>query len=465
VRIANRAGAALLASALIVLVFVAIVFWRDTIDSANREDAARQFHASVDTAQEILTALVNAETGQRGFLLTGRESYLKPYNAGLDEYKIAMANLLKLTSDSPGVESLVPQIEANSKGKLREMAFTITLKRANDVQGVLRRIQQDIGMNYMDQIRRDLERLIRIEERAYQHNAKAVKEARENTRNEILVAAVLLFLLTFAGAALLSVEIRYERGLAANLEVSEKKYRDLAENLEEQVENRTRELEQVNKELSAFAYSVSHDLRAPLRAIDGFSQIVLEDYSDRLDSTGQDMLNRIRSGARRMGQLIQSLLELSRVTRQDLRSERVSLTSMAESIVEELSQGSPSRKVEVTIAPDLEVHADPQLMRVVMDNLIGNAWKFTSKTEAGRIEVGKTNANGSSAYYVRDNGSGFDSTYAGRLFTPFQRLHSESEFEGTGIGLATVQRVINRHGGKIWAESTRGAGATFFFAL
>ncbi|HMD38941.1 MAG TPA: PAS domain S-box protein [Candidatus Acidoferrum sp.] len=225
------------------------------------------------------------------------------------------------------------------------------------------------------------------------------------------------------------------------------------------------ELNAANKELEAFSYSVSHDLRAPLRTIDGFSLALLEDYSEKLDAEGKKNLDRVRAATQRMGMLIDDLLNLSKVTRASMRLEKVDVSSAAEEVIEELQKTQPERHVECSIEKGLEAKADSHLLRVVLVNLLGNAWKFTSKRDAARIEFGKTQSNGSSAFFVRDNGAGFDPAYTERLFGAFQRLHAMSEFPGTGIGLATVQRIINRHGGRVWAEAWAGQGATFYFTL
>jgi PAS domain S-box-containing protein len=225
------------------------------------------------------------------------------------------------------------------------------------------------------------------------------------------------------------------------------------------------ELAAANKELEAFSYSISHDLRAPLRGIDGFSQALLEDYSDRLDDTGKRHLERVRFGAQRMAALIDDLLALSRITRATIQCQPVDLSEMARSVAGELARQDPARKVEFVIAPRLQAEADAPLMRTVLENLLGNAWKFTSRRSHARIEFGRTQTNGLSTFFVRDNGAGFDPAYAARLFGAFQRLHATAEFPGTGVGLASVQRVINRHGGRVWAESAVNQGATFFFTL
>jgi PAS domain S-box-containing protein len=228
---------------------------------------------------------------------------------------------------------------------------------------------------------------------------------------------------------------------------------------------RTAQLEAANKELEAFSYSVSHDLRAPLRSIDGFSHALLEDCGASLGETGKSYLQRIRAATQRMGVLIDDLLNLSRVTRAEMRTERLNLSALARSVATELQKSAADRSVEFLIQEGLEARADPRLLRLVLENLLGNAWKFTGKRQSARIEVGQMQANGASVFFVRDNGAGFDPAYVDRLFGPFQRLHAVSEFPGSGIGLALVQRIIQRHGGRIWAEGCVEQGATFYFTL
>jgi PAS domain S-box-containing protein len=232
--------------------------------------------------------------------------------------------------------------------------------------------------------------------------------------------------------------------------------------LERRVAERTQQLELANKELESFSYSVSHDLRAPLRAIDGFSQALLEDYGDSFDERGRSYLDRVRRAAQRMADLIDALLKLAKVARATITTSRVDIAALSQGVVEDLRASEPDRPVEVVIQPDVYVGGDPNLIGAALQNLIGNAWKFTRRAAAPKIEVGRNSAG---EIFVRDNGAGFDMSYQNKLFGAFQRLHSTDEYEGTGIGLATVARIIHRHGGSIRAEGVVGAGATFYFTL
>jgi light-regulated signal transduction histidine kinase (bacteriophytochrome) len=225
------------------------------------------------------------------------------------------------------------------------------------------------------------------------------------------------------------------------------------------------QLESTNRELDAFTYSVAHDLRAPLRGINGMAEILRESKLEQLDAEGQKYLHFIHESGNRMAQLIEDLLKLSRITRGELTRQSLDLSDLVREVAQQLSNANPDRRVDLVVAEGILAAADPRLLRIALENLLGNAWKFTSKRATARIEFGVEQQQGAPVYFIRDNGAGFDMAYADKLFGVFQRLHPLTEFEGTGVGLATVQRILTKHGGRIWAESAINEGATFFFTL
>jgi PAS domain S-box-containing protein len=235
--------------------------------------------------------------------------------------------------------------------------------------------------------------------------------------------------------------------------------------LEARIAERTAELERSNRELESFSYTVAHDLRAPLRAIQGFGQMLIEDHAGRLPADGQENLRRVLASAARMGRMIDDLLQLSRLTRQPLAPAEVDIAALARDLIAEFAGAGAARSSEIVVPDALPAQGDASLLKIALQNLLGNAWKFSAGVERARIEVGEAQTGHGRAFFVRDNGAGFDMAYAGKLFKVFQRLHSVSEFEGTGVGLATVERIIRRHGGRVWAEAAPGRGATFYFTL
>jgi light-regulated signal transduction histidine kinase (bacteriophytochrome) len=273
-------------------------------------------------------------------------------------------------------------------------------------------------------------------------------------------AAMSVRSISFLVECLAPLEMAHQGFIEANRSLQR-----LNADLEQRVRERTRQLEEANGELKSFAYSVSHDLRGPVRAIHGFSQVVLEDCAPLLDVTGRLALERIQANALRMEQLIDDMLRLAQVSREQLSPGPADLSALAKEIVAELREQQPDRQIDVSIADGLVADADPDLMRAALTNLLGNAFKFTGRQPAPRIDFASETQGNEVVYYIRDNGAGFDMAYLGKVFRPFERLHSQDEFPGTGIGLATVHRAIGRHGGRIWAEASVDRGATFFFTL
>ncbi|MDX2171069.1 MAG: PAS domain-containing protein [Deltaproteobacteria bacterium] len=261
------------------------------------------------------------------------------------------------------------------------------------------------------------------------------------------------------------LDVTAQKAIEAEHRRAQQQIETLNRELEQRVLERTAELEVAVRELEAFGYSVSHDLRAPLRTIDGFSRILREEHAAELSPAASRHLDRVRAAATRMNALIDQLLELSRVARAEVRRRKVDVSKLARAVVGELRRAEPARRVEVNVADGLTAHADPTLVRAVLENLLSNAWKYTARAAAACVEVGLAEPAGVPAYFVRDNGAGFDMAHADKLFVPFQRLHRDEDFAGTGVGLATVHRIVRRHGGEVWADAAVGRGATFYFTL
>jgi light-regulated signal transduction histidine kinase (bacteriophytochrome) len=280
---------------------------------------------------------------------------------------------------------------------------------------------------------------------------KRVADIQRDMANQQAMSAFILVLVCLGNVLLAFLIVNFTTRVLSRHETDLRDAKNLAET--------------VNRELDAFTYSVSHDLQAPLRAIDGFSEALLEDYGDKLDAAGKSYLNYLQEGSREMSELVDALLELSRCTRSELTNEQVNLSALAETACKNLQKADPIRQVDVRIAPQIAAKGDPRLLKTMLENLFSNAWKYTSKKANAYIEFGSEQQGKKIIYFIRDNGVGFDMTNAHRLFLPFRRLHKASEFEGLGIGLTTVQRIVHRHGGKIWVQSMVNVGTTFYFTL
>ena len=406
----------------------------------------------IDASNGLLIGLLDAETGQRGYLLTGEPAYLQPYHAALSTVPADQQRLGSQVSAVPGGGHYFAALKILVAEKMKEMATTISLARAGDHAGAVQFVASGKGKRTMDDARAVIANLQR-----------AANAAGASRRSEL--STQLTFFIVLA-AVLAAADAGASLALGRRLRRAGKEIRSLNANLEEQVQQRTIHLERANKNLEAFAYSMAHDLRTPLRGISGFAEALVEDYGDRLDETGRDYAGRVEAGCARMATLIDDLLHLSQVSRAELNLEDVDLSAEVTASCDRLRAGDPGREVRVTVQEGVRAIADRTLIRSALDNLLENAWKFTARRDGAAIEFATAPAGDAPiCCYVRDNGAGFDPAYVGKLFQPFQRLHDAAEFPGNGIGLASVRRIIERHGGRTWAEGAVDGGATIYFTL
>jgi|GEM_PF-6588545 len=588
----------LLGYTIIALLFFLIgsLFYSNMTMTMDGVTAQRQSHFLIIRLENLLSHIKDAETGQRGFILTGTESYLEPYNSARMAVQTDFHNLQALTQVKPIQRQSLIELWPFVQGKMTELQKTIDLRRSQGFPAALRVINSGEGKRLMGHIRQIVQNMEARETATYIQRGQITQKNFQWTLIISYLAGLLaLVLLVFISRWLfqeisirqtlnrkLEAEIQDRKNMEIRLIQSEERFRlmvegvkdyaifllnpqgnietwnegarrmkgyntdeiigkhfsifsppdaiqqhhpeyelqiareqgrfeeegwrirkdgsmfwasvvitalydkerqflgftkitrDLTERRKAEIQiqelNATLEkqvvkLEALNKELEAFSYSVSHDLRAPLRSIDGFSKMLLSKTHDKLTVDEQRYLSNVCENAQRMGELIDDLLKLSRLSRTEMQHSEVDLSKMAQDILSEYQIQEPERQVEVKITEGLAVMGDPNLLRVFMENLLSNAWKFTRKTEKAVIEVGLTHKEGQPIYFVRDNGAGFNMKYVNKLFGVFQRLHQMEEFPGTGIGLATVQRVILRHGGSIWAEGAVNQGATFYFSF
>jgi signal transduction histidine kinase len=432
--------------ALAILIFVGIFSYRKLFQETSDQQWVDHTHLVLEKLDAVQLDATNAESWQRGYLITGDARYLKDYQQSLTDLDDHLDDLGKLVEDNPAQEEALRNLRDLTAQKVEGLQQRILLRQTS-LDAAAEAIRQSNVSELSADLRTQIKNMKATEQNLLKRRTTAA-DASSRKVEQLIIAGNLAaaMFLCLSGAV---IRTEFKRRTA----------------LEHVALKRGQELSASNKELEAFCYSVSHDLRAPLRGIDGFSQALIEDYGAQLDEQGRQYLERVRAGTQRMGALIDDLLNLSRLTRAELQREDVSLSSVAGTVVKDIGVAQPERKVEVNIAPNLSAHADPRLMRIVFENLLGNAWKFTSKAPHAQVEVGSVPHNGSPAYFVKDNGAGFNPEYSARLFGAFQRLHRTDEFPGTGIGLATVQRIIHRHGGQIWAQSDPGKGATFYFTL
>lgn len=454
--------------AMSIFLVIGYCFFQSISDSETTADSRRTAFRTQVKLEQFLSHLKDTETGQRGYLLTLDESYLKPYLDATAQVQDDMAEVNIILAGNEIQKKRFDEIRTLTQKKLDELALTIKATKDHRLDEALRLVKADVGKNYMDAIRNLISQMVETEAISVDRTDAKLQEGFENTSNISLVGFIIALALLMFGAYQLNsqMDARQKVNLTLVAEISERTRAELeVKRLNHDLEKQLVAINATNKELEAFAYSVSHDLRAPLRSIDGFSKILLERAREKLDEEERRYLKNVCENSQRMGELIDDLLNLSRLTRSDMRHETVNLSNMATTILNKLQAEAPERQVTLQIQENLTVDGDSNLLRVMMENLLENAWKYTGKLETACIEFGSRVEGERTVYFVKDNGAGFNMKYSEKLFGVFQRLHRMEDFPGTGIGLATVQRVIHRHGGMVWAESKINEGATFYFTL
>jgi signal transduction histidine kinase len=423
--------------------------------------------------EHLMVAVTNAESSARGFIITGREMSLESFHNASHSLPEDIQHFRDLTADNPVQQANAAEVGPMIRNRMLMLQQVIDIRQSDGFEAAQAVAATGLGTAQMERLRTVLSRMDAEERRLLINRAEEAQHNGARTLFAIALACV-LDLLMIAFVTYYFIEERKQRlaseETAARLAVANElahrrseEIRILNTELEQRVRERTAELEATNRELEAFSYSVSHDLRAPLRTIDGFSLALQEDYAEAVDAAGRDYISRVRAGVQRMGQLIDSLLQLSRITRGDVTREPLDVAALAETVAASLRADNPDRNLDFTITPGPMADADPKLVQVALENLLGNAVKFTGRRHDAEISFGWDEPN--KAWRVSDNGAGFDMHYADKLFNAFNRLHGDKDFKGSGIGLATVARVIRRHGGRIWADSVVDHGATFWFTL
>ena len=484
------------ALAMAILVLIVALTYYSTTQLIQAEVSRQHNHRVLEGTQLLLSELEDAETGQRGYLITGEDSYLEPYQGAMEEVRNTMKELHDLLRQDPDQARDLTTIERLKEAKLAELRQTIGLRRNAGFDAAKQIVETNVGKQTMDDIRKYIAGMDERAEKSLIIDQQLTETAARRSIRVVLLGGVLTVVLLLSTFILLRNEIavrtnaeekvsRLNEGLkqgTAELEAKNKELgafnnmlaaeiagRKVAEEgiqrLNADLERRTEELEASNKELEAFTYSVAHDLRAPLRHIDGFSKLLLEEGGAELGDENKRYLSRICDGTNRMGQLVDDLLNLARLGRRELSLQVTGLNSIVQDVLKDVKAENANREIQWNIQPLPFVECDPALVRQVFSNLLSNAAKYSRPRKPATIEVSQINHDGQPVILVRDNGVGFSMKYADKLFGVFQRLHRPEDFEGTGVGLATVHRIVRKHGGRVWAEAELDKGATFFFTL
>lgn len=444
--------------ALLILAGVGLLAYRSTeslIDNSHLVAHTQEVLAELKTT---LSRVAAGESSQRGYLLTGDASYLGPYHLAVQEVGNHLNSLRTLTADNPRQQARVVGLDAALKTRMDLLERCIKQYEIGGIPAAQHFLLTSGGKQAMENVTQQVGAM-----EAEERNLLAIR-TRDAESSAHSTVAVYLTLLALGFLLLLALYTGTRRHIAQRTQ-AEATVRALNNSLEQRVAERTAQLQVANKELEAFSYSVSHDLRAPLRAVSGFSSAVLEDYGDKLDAEGRRYLDLIGKGAQDMGRLIDDLLSFSRMNRLQMEHSTVDMTALTRGVVAELSRANEKRHIEFDLSDLPPATGDSAMLRQVFVNLLSNAVKFTATREAACIKIGSRAEAGENVYLVADNGAGFDMRHANKLFGVFQRLHSASEFDGTGVGLAIVQRIVHRHGGRVWAEGQVDHGATFYFSL
>jgi len=442
-------------SALMILLGIGALSFRSTLRDEQDRQWVTHTHLVIEKLQAVRIDITEAEAGQWGYLLTGRESHLKPYEAGLKQLRQDMEDVQELTVDNPRQQESVQRLQGLVAARLVELAEGIEVRNKSGlVAGVEAVAFENVGGKWIGKIGTQIDEMRRREGQLLAGRQERAATSSRKMKAVIVVGnAVAILILLVAGFV-----IHRETGRRSLAE-------QYLKHVNERLELQAGELSDTNNELESFTYSVAHDLRAPLRHMAGYSNVVLQDYGPKLDGEARRQLEKISDGAEKMGQLVDDLLSLSKVGLQELALEDTALNSLVRRVVRNLAPECSGREIEWKIGDLSHAECDSGLMEQVFVNLLSNAVKYTGKQERAVIEVGERMQGGERVIFIRDNGVGFEMQYAGKLFGVFQRLHKTRDFEGTGVGLAIVQRIIRKHGGRIWAEAELDQGATFSFTV